>query len=460
MKVVQSMSREMKDSGIEWIGEIPEEWNVVKIKNMATDEKSLLMDGDWIESNVIRDEGIRYLTTGNIGSGIYKEQGNGFISEETFKQLKCLEVFSGDLVISRLNEPIGRACIIPDTYYHYVVAVDNVVLRPDKEYDKKYLMYCMNIEGYNHMVKLASRGTTMPRISRSILGSFELPVPSTIEQRQIANYLDNKVSQIDTIIQKQTQLIEQYKTYKQCLITETVTKGLNPNVEMKDSGIEWIGMIPKHWKVVRIKTLFREVNERNEDESALLLSLFTAIGVRPRNEMEDKGNKAVTVIGYKKVQVGDLIVNKLLAWMGAIAYSDYEGVTSPDYDVYRALMDANVVQEYYNMYFRYTNFKDDCYRYGRGIMMMRWRTYPEQFKNIFVVNPPREEQEAITLFLKNKCVAIDKLIEAKQSLIQQLESYKKSLIYECVTGKREIPDTYGAVAQATLEEVAATLDKH
>ena len=105
--------REMKDSGIEWIGQIPHRWKTVRVKHLATQKESLFLDGDWINSDIITTEGIRYLTSGNVGEGVYKEQGNGYISEDTFRKLNCLEAFPGDLMISRLNEPVGRCCIVP-----------------------------------------------------------------------------------------------------------------------------------------------------------------------------------------------------------------------------------------------------------------------------------------------------------------------------------------------------------
>ena len=191
---------EMKDSGIDWIGRIPKKWDTKKVKYLATQPNSLFIDGDWIESDVIIEEGIRYLTTGNVGTGFFKAQGSGCISEETFKKLKCLKVLPGDLMISRLNEPIGRACIVPNMEKMYVVAVDNVILRPDKEFDKKFIMYCMNTTGYAEAGREAARGSTMQRVSRSILGTFIIPITNIKEQKSIAEFLDNKVEKIDEIL--------------------------------------------------------------------------------------------------------------------------------------------------------------------------------------------------------------------------------------------------------------------
>lgn len=213
----------MKNSGVAWLGEVPEHWRMVRIKHMAKGPGSLFMDGDWIESPVITEDGIRYITTGNVGAGDYKEQGGGHISEDTFRRLRCTEVFPGDLLISRLNEPIGRACIIPDLGKRIVTAVDNVILRPSEEYYKPYLMHFMNSPAYAKYTSLLGRGATMSRISRSQLGDIPIAVPPKDEQMAIAKYLDvlkEKDQQADHMV---TDQIAKLKEYRSILINAAVT---------------------------------------------------------------------------------------------------------------------------------------------------------------------------------------------------------------------------------------------
>lgn len=214
---------EMKDSGVEWIGEIPRAWSAKRIKTLALSSRSLFIDGDWINSPDISEAGIRYFTTGNIGQGYFKEQGNGYITTETFNRLNCTMVHAGDLIISRLNEPIGRACIIPEHYKDCIVAVDNVILRPDDGYNKKYLMYCMSSDRYAEYTALLARGTTMHRISRTQLGNIFLPIPPSSEQAFIVSYLDEKCAAIDSVIAEKEALISDLETYKRSLIFEVVT---------------------------------------------------------------------------------------------------------------------------------------------------------------------------------------------------------------------------------------------
>ena len=234
-------------------------------------------------------------------------------------------------------------------------------------------------------------------------------------------------------------MIEKLKEYKQSVITQAVTKGLDPDVPMKDSGIEWIGKIPEGWECCRIKNCYKLRDEKSyEDISKInLISLYTDLGVVQNKDIIYKtGNKAVSAEGYKKVYKDDIVVNIILCWMGAIGMSEYYGVTSPAYDVYSPL--DGIYSKYYHYLFRTKEFNGQCYKYGRGIMMMRWRTYSSEFLAIPINKPPYIEQQQIADYLDKKCAEIDDLIKLKEQKIEKLKEYKKSLIYEYVTGKKEV----------------------
>ena len=204
--------------------------------------------------------------------------------------------------------------------------------------------------------------------------------------------------------------------------------------EMKDSGVEWLGKIPNHWIIRRIKNLFELRNEKNYEalEDVNLISLYTDKGVVQHSDLtETTGNRAVTAEGYKIVKEDDIVVNIILCWMGAVGRSAYNGVTSPAYDVYKPLHDTN--SKYYHYLFRTSQFNGECYRYGRGIMLMRWRTYSSEFRAISVPLPPEDEQERIVNFLDKKIDDVDRLIGNVQKQSEKLKAYKQSLITEVVT---------------------------
>lgn len=214
----------LRPSGIDWIGNIPLNWSSMKLKHTVKDIETDFMDGDWIESTDISTEGIRYLTSGNIGAGYYKEQGEGFISEETFAELNCIEVFPGDLLISRLNEPIARTCFIPDLGYRIVTCVDNVIYRPiGNLFDKRYIMYQLNCKPFWFNASQLSSGATMQRISRSKLGAIKVLVPPLLEQQAIADYLDKKCAEIDGLKAKLSKKRETLTELRQSIISEVVT---------------------------------------------------------------------------------------------------------------------------------------------------------------------------------------------------------------------------------------------
>jgi type I restriction enzyme S subunit len=259
------------------------------------------------------------------------------------------------------------------------------------------------------------------------------------EQQKLADYLDRQCAAIDAVLDKTRASIEEYRKLKQAVITQAVTKGVRGDRPMKDSEIDWIGGIPEEWEVRRIKTLFDLRDERNylPLEKVNLISLYTDLGVVQHSDLEKTtGNKASNTDGYKKVYEDDIVVNIILCWMGAIGRSAYQGVTSPAYDIY--IPRANVESNFYHHYFRTSGFSGDCYKRGKGIMAMRWRTYSDQFRDIKVVYPPIEEQQEILAYLDNRCAAIDALIAKKTRFLTELENYKKSLIHEYVTGKKEV----------------------
>ena len=208
---------------------------------------------------------------------------------------------------------------------------------------------------------------------------------------------------------------------------------------MKNSGIEWVGDIPDNWTITRIKNIFTLRDERNSLplQEVNLLSLYTDLGVVQHADLEKTtGNKATSADGYKLVYENDIVVNIILCWMGAIGRSAYNGVTSPAYDIY--VPSSNIEAEFYHHYFRTKGFSGDCFKRGRGIMLMRWRTYSEQFRDIPVVCPPIDEQHEILSYLNKKSAEIDSIIIKKEQFLADLESYKKSMIYEYVTGKKEV----------------------
>ena len=435
------MGRKMKDSGVEWIGEIPEDWKIERLKYQFNFGKGLAIT----KADLVAD-GIGVISYGqihsksNTGTSLndllirYIPQDSEAITESSL-------LHEGDFVFADTSEDLDGCgnCVYIDKNKKLYAGYHTIILKNTKG-NGKYLAYLFQTDNWRKQIRSKVLGVKVFSISRKILSEAINIIPPIEMQNKIVKILDVKCNTIDTAISKANASIIAYKSLKQSLITRAVTKGVRGKREMKDSGIEWIGEIPADWDVTRIKFLFELRNERNflPLEEVNLISLYTDKGVIQHDDLEKTtGNKASNADGYKIVCKDDIVVNIILCWMGAIGRSDYEGVTSPAYDVYTP--NADVDSRFYHHYFRTTGFNGDCYKRGKGIMAMRWRTYAEQFRDIKVVHPPMEEQQEILRYLDEKCSAIDTLIAKKEQLLSELETYKKSLIYEYVTGKREVP---------------------
>ena len=409
--------RKMKDSGIEWIGEIPEDWKITTIGNLF-----FAKAGGDVKPNYYSYEKDDKHPFPVYTNSLDKNQIYAYTSTPIFPKNSITVTGRGD---------IGHA-IFRDTEFDAIIRLN--VLTSKIKLDEKYYTYFIDT-----VIPFFTNSAAIGQLSANQITPYRICYLPFSEQQKISAFLDRKCTEIDSVISKTKATIEEYKKLKQSVITQAVTKGIIPNRPMKDSGIEWIGEIPQEWETIRIGRLFRLRNEKNYSslDEVRLLSLYTGIGVFPHGEHEERGNKAVTAEGYNIVKKNDIVVNIILAWMGAIGISEYDGVTSPAYDVYIPDL-SKVVPHYFHYVFRTQGIAGECYKYGRGIMMMRWRTYSPEFKVISVPYPSIKEQQEIANYLDAKCSEIDKLIAKKEQLLTEMENYKKAVIYEYVTGKKEV----------------------
>ena len=410
------MERQMKDSGIEWFGMIPYEWEIVQVKRLFK-----LGRGRVIATTELSDKGYPVYSSQTKNKGIL-----GYIDTYDFDRSQLTWTTDG----------ANAGTVFLREGKHNCTNVCGTLMPYTMGNNLKYLKYILEYTAIFH--KRADINGY--KIMNNEMADIHIVLPDQDSQDSIATYLDEQCNRIECILEKTRASIEEYKKLKQSVITQAVTKGIRSDREMKDSGVEWIGEIPAEWEERRIKTLFTLRDEKNFSplEEVNLISLYTDLGVVQHSELEKTtGNKASNADGYKMVYTDDIVVNIILCWMGAIGRSEYNGVTSPAYDIY--IPQSGVLSKFYHYYFRTKGFSGDCYKRGKGIMAMRWRTYSDQFRDIKVVYPPLEEQQEIVTYLEQKCSAIDDLIAKKEQYFSEIENYKKSLIYEYVTGKKEVP---------------------
>ncbi|HHO9751083.1 restriction endonuclease subunit S [Citrobacter braakii] len=457
---------EYKDSGVEWLKSTPAHWSSAPIKYLALATNSLFLDGDWIESKDISDDGVRYITTGNVGEGLYKEQGSGFITENTFSKLNCTEVFEGDILISRLNNPIGRACLVPSLGYKTVTSVDNVIFRTDKYYNRKYLVYLFSSKDYFQHTGNLARGTTMQRISRGLLGNIRIPVPTRSEQASIAAFLDHETAKIDNLIEKQLQLIELLKEKRQAVISYAVTKGLKPDVPMKDSGVEWLGEVPEHWKICRIKQLSKQISKGTTpstiggdfvDEGIRFLKAENIGKSKFVNSLPEFyiSNDVDKQISRSRLQERDVLVIIAGATTGMASVLQKE------------ILPANTNQAVSFIRTKNSNHADWVYYWlgtdtiqriiGMGaVQAAQPNLSMEDLGNIPILLPEQDELASICMEIEKQFVQFESLICKAESAIDLMQERRTALISAAVTGKIDVRDWVAPDSQDVEEPEEAT----
>ena len=420
---------EYKDSEVEWLEKVPSHWQPVPIKYLASEKDTLFLDGDWIESKDISDSGIRYITTGNVGEGQYKEQGTGFISDQVFQKLNCSEVFEQDILISRLNLPIGRACLVPNLNNRIVTSVDNVILRPDAIYSKQFLVHLFSSSEYFHNTANLARGATMQRISRGLLGNIRISLPKKQEQIQIANFLDHETAQIDTLIKKQQTLIQLLKEKRQAVISHAVTKGLNPDAPMKDSGVEWLGNVPEHWDIGRLKNVLRIRNGRDYKAVEVEIDGYPVYGSGGvfRRSSQYLFDGVSVLFGRKGTIDKPLLVSGKFWTVDTMFYSEIFDNAMPEYIYHQALL-----------------FPFDMLSTNTALPSMT----QEDLLNLGFVMPPLNEQEEICQYLNEKLKVFSGLVGKATTAIQLMQERRTALISAAVTGKIDVRGWQAAGVEA------------
>lgn len=422
--------REMKDSGVEWIGEIPVDWKLNKIKHHFSISSGTTPKSDEPE---YWDGDIVWITPADFKTDdVYVSDGHRNLSQEGYRVSSLQLVPAGSIIFSK-RAPIGQVVIN---------AIDlctnqgclTAVLNDDS--DVRFYRYVMSIA--TEEFELAGSGTTFKEISATSFGNILLPLTSKQEQTKCADYLDVKCSKIDEIIEKQQAIIEKLKEYKLSIITEAVTSGINPDVEMKDSGSVWFGSIPINWQMKRLKYVFHIQKDIAGEEGHTVLSI-TQRGIIPKDFSNNEGQFANSYANYQLVHKGDFAMNHMDLLTGWVDISKYEGVTSPDYRVF-VLNDKNgMCPEYYLYMMQMCYSARIFYGLGQGVSGMgRWRLQADKFLNFHIPIPPYDEQKIIADYITDKVNHIEVEIDKRNKLIEKYQEYKKSLIYEVVTGKKEV----------------------
>lgn len=413
--------REMKDSGIEWIGAIPTTWHTQKMKYIS----------NFIQNKYSSDYGLLpYIGLENIASW----SGSFISTNSQYDREQSLICEPEDILFGKLRPYLAkvymndRLCCCSNEF---------AVIRVNGQ-NKRYMWYQLLSHGFIFEIDRSTYGTKMPRANAEFIRNVFVALPSEIEQQKIANYLDKMCAEIDAVLEKTRASIEEYKKLKQAVITQAVTKGIRGDRPMKDSGSVWFEEIPCNWVMKRIKYLFHIKKDIAGKEGYTVLSI-TQRGIQPKDLSKNEGQIAANYSQYQLLAPGDFAMNHMDLLTGWVDISKYSGVTSPDYRVF-VLDDTEKNDSSYYLYLmQMCYFNRIFYGLGQGVSGMgRWRLQADKFLNFPVVVPPVDEQKEIASYLNEKCSGIEVMIAKKQQYLTEIENYKKSLIYEYVTGKKEV----------------------
>ena len=425
------MTRAMKDSGVEWIGEIPENWETVRTKNVATLSNGNSIKDDEKSQYEDSTDAIPYISTKDIDSLHNIDYCNGMYVKNDDSNFKVAHKNSILMCIEGGSAGIKKAKLKQDVCF-----VNKLCCFEPRSVDSDYLYYFLNSPKYEDHFKSLMSGL-IGGVSISDLKNINCTLPQLSEQQKIADFLDEKCGAIDEIISKTEQSIEEYKKLKQSVITKAVTKGIRPNRPMQDSNIEWIGEIPTDWEIMKLKFVFEIKKDIAGKEGYTVLSI-TQTGIKPKNITSNEGQQASDYSKYQLVDKGDFAMNHMDLLTGWVDISKYDGVTSPDYRVFR-LKKINNCDRYFLYMMQLCYLNKIFYGFGQGVSGFgRWRLPADMFLNFLIPIPPLDEQKEIADYLDEKCTEIDTLIEKKQQFLAEIANYKKSLIYEYVTGKKEV----------------------
>lgn len=411
--------REMKDSGIQWIGEIPRHWDLRPIKNSFSIVSGSTPDSDKAE---YWEGDIPWITPADFKTiDKYTSGGSRFITEKGYDSCSTNMIPKGSIIFSK-RAPIGSVVINKIDLCTNQGCLS--CIKNDKT-DSAYFYYLMSI--YGDVFNLFGSGTTFKEISATTFGDFILPLPPLVEQQLVSSFLDSKCDEIDALVADIQKEIEMLQEYRKSVITEAVTKGLDPNVEMKDSGIEWIGDIPRHWTTIKLKNTHNGMNVGESidkeywEESDGDIVFYTA-GLNP----------ITTTYRHfppeKYTRDNDL----LLARNGTpYVYLPIENSVYTDHIIRVKIKDG-----YSKKYIMYCLERSINAEIVDTVSIATWSSSIWN-RQCFPL-PSYEEQKVIASFLDSKCSEIDSIIADKQKQIETLAEYRKSLIYEYVTGKKEV----------------------
>lgn len=403
-----------KDSGVDWLGEIPAHWEKWKISHLLTLGRGRVIDKSQLQDN-----------------GLYPVYSSQTKDNGIFGYLNTYD-FQGDY-ITWTTDGANAGTVSYRTGQFNCTNVCGTLKPSLKNFSLKFVAYLLNIHTPFYV-----RHDINPKLMNDVMSKINIYLPPLEEQEKIVKFLDKKCEEVEKSIELKQRLITLLDEQKSIVINQAVTKGLNPHAPMKDSGIDWLGDIPAHWEVKRAKYLLKEVDERSQTGKEELLSVSHVTGVTPRSEKNVNMFMAEDYTGSKLCRENDLVINIMWAWMGALGVSNQLGIISSSYAVFRQKKTDTFNAWFLEHLLRSTQYVAQYNRVSTGLHSSRLRLYADTFLTFPIIFPTKQEQDLIEKKVREKIAEIEELKEKTLQQIEKLKEFKQILIAEAVTGEIKV----------------------
>jgi type I restriction enzyme S subunit len=430
----------MKDSGVPWLGQVPAHWDVVAAR--AAYRPKLVRNIGMVEKTVLS------LSYGRI---IMKppEKLRGLVPE-SFETYQIIS--PGDIIVRTTDLQNDQNSLrIGYSKNRGIITAAYMCLTTSERMEPEFGYQFLN--AYDLLKIIYGYGSGLRQnLDFTHIKRMPVLIPHLSEQAAIVRFLDHADRLIRGYIRAKQKLIKLLEEQKQVIVNHAVTRGLDPNVRLKPSGVEWLGDVPEHWDIKRTKYFYREVDERSKTGDEELLSVSHITGVTPRSQKNITMFMAQSYVGHKICRADDLVINTMWAWMGALGVSRQVGIVSPSYGVYRPVSGTHLLGEFANLLLHTRPYVSEYICRSTGIRSSRLRLYPEQFLRIKIACPPQDEQEKILSYIEQETKSTDRAISSARDEIELLREYRTRLIADVVTGKLDVRDTAAKLPDVEMGE--------
>jgi type I restriction enzyme S subunit len=402
----------------------------IRLKYVAT------LNNEALGEDTDPDYELQYIDIGNVdSSGQVHEVASYRFADAPSRARR--RVRHGDVIISCVRTYLQAIAPIESPPDNLIVSTGFAVVRPiEGRLRAGFCKYALREPRFLAEVERRSVGVSYPAINSSDLAAIPIPAPPDDLQLRIEKFLDRETARLDALVAAKQRLIDLLAEKRKAIIATAVTRGLDPKVKLRDSGVPWLGEIPAHWEIERARWLFRERDVRSTTGEEEMLTVSHLTGVTPRSEKDVNMFEAETNEGYKLCEPGDLVINTLWAWMGAMGIAPVKGIVSPAYNVYEP--GPRLAPAYIDALVRLPVFAQEVTRYSKGVWSSRLRLYPEGFFEVYLPVPPQEEQRAVVAHIARETAKLDAVRAATERTIALLKERRSALIAAVVTGQLDV----------------------